>query len=202
MAHFSPKKELDTETVQQAVKNILATGANIRTQSPVLHFVNDKWREWAGMWKKQTAMGMIPYYFFVVRDTGAQDYFAVSLERSWNIFRDAYSKISGLLRTVRGPSMSCTPGKVEITGITKLFGVKVFNLRFLQGRNPEWVGRPFYAKYDPRQSGWMIYVLPSRINSFLRKRCLYWTRLLVPKESPWNYYRHEMSPYHVSQYKL
>ncbi|MCH8906044.1 MAG: hypothetical protein IH840_03060 [Candidatus Heimdallarchaeota archaeon] len=44
--------------------------------------------------------------------------------------------------------MSCTPGKVEITGISKIFGVKLFNLRFLQGRNPEWVGRPFYAKYD------------------------------------------------------
>jgi hypothetical protein len=22
-------------------------------------------------------------------------------------------------------------------------------MRFLQGRNPDWVGRPFFAKYDP-----------------------------------------------------
>ena len=27
-------------------------------------------------------------------------------------------------------------------------GEKVFALRFLQGRNPEWVQRPFFAKYD------------------------------------------------------
>jgi hypothetical protein len=25
----------------------------------------------------------------------------------------------------------------------------VFVLRFLQARNPDWVGRPFFAKYDP-----------------------------------------------------
>lgn len=25
----------------------------------------------------------------------------------------------------------------------------MFVLNFLQGRNPDWVGRPFFAKYDP-----------------------------------------------------
>ena len=45
--------------------------------------------------------------------------------------------------------MSATPGKVQMLGVTNVNDQKVFVLRFLQGRNPEWVQRPFFAKYDP-----------------------------------------------------
>jgi hypothetical protein len=34
-------------------------------------------------------------------------------------------------------------------GVSEMNGKKVFVLRFLQGRNPDWVGRPFFARYDP-----------------------------------------------------
>ncbi len=149
MAHFSHPVELETEAVQQAIRRIRETGAEIRTQSPVLRHINDDADVWATMWKKQVQMGMIPYYMFVVRDTGAQHYFGVSLERSWEIFREAYQKVSGLARTVRGPSMSATPGKVQILGVSEINGEKVFVLRFLQGRNPDWVHRPFFARYNP-----------------------------------------------------
>ena len=57
-------------------------------------------------------------------------------------------QVSGLGRTVRGPSMSATPGKVMIDGILTINGKKVISLRFIQGRNPDWVQRPFYAEYD------------------------------------------------------
>jgi hypothetical protein len=100
------------------------------------------------MWTKQIQLGCIPYYMFVVRDTGAQHYFGVSLAKAHEIFRDAYKKVSGLGRTVRGPSMSATPGKVLVDGVATVMGEKVFTLRFLQGRNPDWVQRPFFAKYD------------------------------------------------------
>ncbi len=86
---------------------------------------------------------------FVARDTGAQDYFAVSLKRAWQIYRNAYNQVSGICRTVKGPSMSCSPGKVQIVGVSEIYGEKVFVLNFLQGRDPSWVGRPFFAKYDP-----------------------------------------------------
>jgi hypothetical protein len=33
-------------------------------------------------------------------------------------------------------------------------GEQVFVLRFLQGRDPDWVHRPFLAKYDP-QAYWL-----------------------------------------------
>ena len=44
--------------------------------------------------------------------------------------------------------MSATPGKVMIDGIAEINGEKVFVLNILQARNPEWVRKPFFAKYD------------------------------------------------------
>ena len=58
--------------------------------------------------------------------------------------------MSGLARTVRGPSMSALPGKVQILGVNEIKGEKVFVLQFLQGRNPDWVMRPFFAKYGEK----------------------------------------------------
>ncbi len=45
--------------------------------------------------------------------------------------------------------MSAAPGKVHILGINEINGEKVFTLKFLQGRNSQWVGKPFFAKYNP-----------------------------------------------------
>lgn len=148
MAHFNHSNELKTPAVQQAIERIISTGAVIRTQSPIMKHINDDSSEWADMWKIQVKLGLIPYYMFVARDTGAQDYFAVSLEDCWKLFKDAYRQVSGICRTVRGPSMSADPGKVEVLGVVEMNGQKAFNLRFIQGRNPDWVGRPFFAAYD------------------------------------------------------
>ena len=79
---------------------------------------------------------------------GAQHYFGIPLVKAHQIFQHAIQKVSGLGRTVRGPSMSATPGKVQIDGVSEINGTKVIVLRMLQGRNPEWVNRPFFAKYD------------------------------------------------------
>jgi hypothetical protein len=90
---------------------------------------------------------------FVPRDTGAQHYFALSLVEAWDIFRKAYQQVSGVCRTVRGPSMSSASGKVQVLGLSEVPSVpggKVIVLRFLQGRNPDWVARPFFAEYDER----------------------------------------------------
>jgi L-lysine 2,3-aminomutase len=160
MAHFSHPVELDTEIVKLAIQRLRNVGVQIRTQSPILKHINDSPEVWAEMWRKQVNLNCIPYYMFIPRDTGAQDYFALSLEKSWIIFRKAYQKVSGICRTVRGPSMSCTPGKVQILGISEIKGEKVFVLRMLQGRNPDWVARPFFAKYDPHAI-WMNDLKPA-----------------------------------------
>lgn len=154
MAHFNHPQELKTAVVQEAIKRIRQTGAQIRTQSPLLTNINDKAEIWAEMWKKQVQLGCIPYYMFIIRDTGAQHYFGVTLSKASDIFREAYQNVTGLARTVRGPSMSATNGKVQIIGITEIKQEKVFVLQFLQARNPKWVGKPFFAKYNP-QALWL-----------------------------------------------
>jgi len=160
MAHFSHPIELDTPIVKTAIARLRGVGVQIRTQSPVLKHINDSPELWAEMWRKQVNLNCIPYYMFIPRDTGAQDYFALTLENAWNIFREAYQKVSGVCRTVRGPSMSCTPGKVQVLGVSEIKGEKVFVLRMLQGRNPNWVARPFFAKYDP-DAIWMSDLKPA-----------------------------------------
>lgn len=149
MAHFNHTVELEPDIVKIAIDRVLQTGAVIRTQSPIMAKINDDADVWATMWQKQVELGCIPYYMFVARDTGAQHYFAIPLETACKIFNSAYRKISGIARTVRGPSMSTSPGKVQITGISEIMGEKVFVLRFLQARDPKWVGKPFFARYDP-----------------------------------------------------
>lgn len=148
MAHFNHLTELSTGAVKEAIRVVRDTGAQIRTQSPLLQHINDDAGMWARMWRRQVQMGCIPYYMFAVRDTGAQHYFGVPLVRASKIFREAYKQVSGLGRTVRGPSMSATPGKVQIDGTPIINGQRVMQLRFLQGRNPDWVQRPFFARYD------------------------------------------------------
>jgi KamA family protein len=149
MAHYSHPRELEPQLAADAVRRIRATGAVIRTQAPLIRSINDDPVTWAGMWRRQTRMGMVPYYMFVERDTGPQGYFAVPLARGYEIFRAAYASVSGLSRTVRGPSMSATPGKVCIDGITEVAGEKVFALHMIQAREPHLVGRPFFARFDP-----------------------------------------------------
>jgi len=149
MAHFNHPRELKTDALKEAVSLIRKTGAQIRTQSPLLRHINDDPEAWSNMWQTQVDLGMIPYYMFVARDTGAQSYFGISLEEAHRIYSEAFKSISGIGRTVRGPSMSAGPGKVRIAGMTELQGEKVFVLEFLQGRNADWIGKPFFAAFDP-----------------------------------------------------
>ena len=150
MAHFSHPRELESSLVADAVRRIRSAGGVVRTQAPLIRSINDHPATWARMWRTQMRMGMVPYYMFVERDTGPQGYFAVPLYRAHEIFRDAYASVSGLCRTVRGPSMSATPGKVCIDGVADVAGEKVFALHMIQARNPDLVGQPFFARFDPR----------------------------------------------------
>jgi KamA family protein len=160
MAHFNHPRELEPEPVRQAIARIRQTGAVIRTQSPLLRHINDAPELWAKMWTRQVDLGCVPYYMFIARDTGAQHYFSVPLVRAWEVFREAYQRVGGLCRTVRGPSMSANPGKVQVLGVCEIRGEKVLQLRFIQGRNPDWVHRPFFARYD-EQATWLGELRPA-----------------------------------------
>ena len=154
MAHFSHPRELETEQVRTAIHNLLGTGAVVRTQAPLIRHVNDDAGVWAEKWRREVGLGLVPYYMFVERDTGPKRYFEVPLAQAQRIFADAYRQVSGLARTVRGPSMSAFPGKVRIVGTAEVAGEKVFVLEFLQARDPAWVGRPFFARFS-EEATWL-----------------------------------------------
>jgi KamA family protein len=160
MAHFNHPRELNTPAVKKAIQQIRNTGAIIRTQSPILKHINAHGDTWAKMWKKQVILGMVPYYMFIARDTGSHDYFGIPLVEAWRIFRKAYIQVSGIARTVRGPSMSCTSGKIRIVGLSQIKGEKIITMEFIQGRNSDWVAKPFFAKYDP-QAQWIDDLQPA-----------------------------------------
>jgi KamA family protein len=160
MAHYSHPRELETSIAQTAVRRINCTGATVRCQAPIVRHVNDSADVWAEMWSRQVRLGAVPYYMFVERVTGPKGYFEVPLARAFEVFNEAYRRVSGLGRTVRGPSMSATPGKVLIDGVSTIRGEKVFVLKFIQGRDHDWVGEPFYARFDP-QATWFSQLRPA-----------------------------------------
>ena len=149
MGHYNHPAELRPAIAQRAVKRIVSSGATLRMQAPLIRHINEDPKGWAELWTTGVRLGAIPYYMFVERDTGPSHYFQLPLAKAYEIFQAAYQTVSGLARTVRGPSMSAFPGKVVIDGIVDIAGEKVFALQFLQARNPDWVRRPFYAKFDP-----------------------------------------------------
>jgi KamA family protein len=160
MAHFVHVRELRTPAVRLAMERLRALGAVIRTQAPLVRHVNDDPRAWAEMWKEQVRLGLVPYYMFVERDTGASRYFRVPLDRALTIYRQAVTHESGLARTARGPTMSALPGKVTVDGITEINGKRYFVLSFLQARNPDWCRRPFLAEFDA-DAAWLSDLRPA-----------------------------------------
>lgn len=160
MAHMSHPRELQSRVAIEAIRRIRMTGAVIRSQAPLIHRVNADPRIWEEMWQTQISLGIIPYYMFVERDTGARHYFEVPLGEAHRIYHEATRRVSGVARTVRGPSMSAAPGKVHVIGTAKIGNEHVFILQFLQARNPQWTGRPFFAKHNEKAS-WLDQLKPA-----------------------------------------
>lgn len=160
MAHFSHYNELTPVTLEAVRRLREEGGCVIRTQAPMMKHINDTPDVWAKMWQIQISHGMIPYYMFVARDTGPQQYFEVSLSQALSVYQGARKQLSGLSHTARGPSMSSGPGKVCILGREIISGEDVFILKFLQGRNNEWCDRVFFAKANDSAT-WLHHLEPA-----------------------------------------
>ncbi len=130
------------------MRRVRDTGAVDRCQGPLVRGINDSAEAWAGLWNETTALGAVPYYQFVERDTGPQGYFGVPARHGHQIFRDTYAQVSGLARTVRGPVMSAMPGELSWTGSRRWPVRRSSCSHLIQARDPELVGRPFFAAYD------------------------------------------------------
>ena len=90
--------------------------------------------------------------------------------------------------------MSATPGKVLVSGIARVAGEDVFVLKFIQGRDAQWVGRPFFASLDP-DAAWLDDLRPAfgeaefffeaPFREFLAQRQAAIRRDRTPESLPW-----------------
>jgi L-lysine 2,3-aminomutase len=168
MAHFGHPRELQTDAACQAISRIRGTGAVVYCQAPMIAHVNDDVHTWTQLWRLELAQGAVPYYMFVERDTGPYEYFKVPLARAVDIFHAAYRALPGLARTVRGPVMSATPGKVIVDGVQSGPQGRFFQLRMIQARNPALVGRPFRACFSTSAAWLSDLVLPDDVPDDIR----------------------------------
>lgn len=149
MAHYSHPRELDNPASQAALARVIAAGASVRCQAPLIRGVNDDPETWAELWRAQVRAGAIPYYMFVERDTGARSFFEVPLARALAIHTEAAAATSGLCHTARGPVMSARPGKVLVDGVVELGDQLAFSLKMIRSRDPAPAHRIEFARFDP-----------------------------------------------------
>ncbi len=160
MAHFSHPRELAPPLVAEAVRRIRSAARDLYPGATD----QDDQRRPGHLGRDVAGPGPARHGAVLhVRgaDTGPQDYFAVPLARASGIYRKAYRHVSGLCRTVRGPSMSATPGKVCVDGIAEIAGQQVYVLHMIQARDPSLVGKPFFARYNPNAT-WISDLEPVR----------------------------------------
>lgn len=148
MAHINHFIELENNLTQRAISRLRSAGATVRMQAPLLRYINDSAEVWQNMWRTAARLGCYPYYMFVERDTGANNYFQVPLHQCYEIYSEAFQGVSGLSRTARGPVMSCDIGKVSISGILDIGEKKYFLLNLLQSRDATRSNKPFLADFD------------------------------------------------------
>jgi L-lysine 2,3-aminomutase len=160
MSHFTHPRELGQPHTRRAIRAVQRTGAVIHSQEPIVRGVNDSADTWAELWTAEVSLGVVPYYAFVLRNTGPKRYFDVPLARCLAIMQAARRRLSGLAQTARGPVMSASPGKVLVESAPVINGQQVFALRFLQARNPAWIDRPFFAEFDDSAS-WLDDLRPA-----------------------------------------
>lgn len=160
MAHVNHWRELLPDMTQRAIARLREIGVVIRTQSPVLRGINDDPGVWARKWREQTNLGLVPYYMFVERDTGAHRHFRIPLARALEIYQAAVSSVSGISRTARGPVMSAGPGKVQLLGTVEVGGRRCFALTFLQARRNTWLNQIFFADFS-ESAHWLDQLVPT-----------------------------------------
>jgi KamA family protein len=152
MAHFNHPVEMENAAVQEAIYNIRQTGAEIRTQAPLLRNINDDPNIWSDMWTKQVNLGMVPYYMFIERETGPYAYFEKPIAEVYNIYNNAIKYTGSLAKTLTAPVMSAKMGKVHVMGVIKnpVDNRKYFVMQYVRHRNVEETYKPFLMHYDEK----------------------------------------------------
>ena len=129
-----------------AIRRIHSAGGTVRCQAPLIRHVNDAATRGSscGLARCASAPCRITCSSSGIRGRGTSK--CPSPGRSTSSARVTREFRPG--RTVRGPSMSATPGKVLVVGTASVHGEEVFVLMFIQARDPAGVGKMFFAKYE------------------------------------------------------
>ena len=158
MAHVTHPQEITAE-FRLALKAVQDTGAVVRCQSPIVNHVNASASCWASLWQQLTELGVIPYYMFVERDTGARHYFQLDLLQCWSTFSDAKRRVGGLARSARGPVMSAVAGKIEVLSAERRADEIRYQLRYVRARNEANVG-PIFSAISSGPAYWVTDLQP------------------------------------------
>ncbi|MFJ5141577.1 lysine 2,3-aminomutase [Streptomyces sp. NPDC088707] len=155
LLHLTHPRELDPAPTRRALARVLATGAAIRTQGPVLRHVNDDAGVWARMWREQTALGLVPYRMLVERGSGARRCFGLPLAEVLDVHAAAVRQRGrGLVPVVGAPVMSTELGALAVDGVVGLGQGPAFALRALRARDPALAGAVAHARFDPAARWW------------------------------------------------
>jgi len=119
MTHFIHPREL-TNVAIKALGLLRKAGAITANQAPLIRGVNDSPEVLAELLGRLSYIGVAPYYIFQCRPALGNRAYTVPIEKGYEIFEQAVSKVSGLAKRPRFV-ISHSSGKVEIAGMTEKF---------------------------------------------------------------------------------
>lgn len=114
VCHFNHARELTPDAVR-AVTMLREAGAIVVNQTPMIAGVNDRPEPLADLFAACSFYGITPYYVFQCRPAVGNRGYAVPVERGYDVFEEARSRVSGLAKRARYV-MSHESGKIEIVG--------------------------------------------------------------------------------------
>ena len=142
MAHFDHPREL-TDAAIEGIACCIRNGLICVNQCPLVKGINDDPDVLAKLYRKLSFIGCSPYYLFQGRPTAGNEPYELPIVRGWNVFTDAISRGSGLVRRPRFV-MSHESGKVEILAVDE----ERMYMRYHRAKDPADEGRFMIFKRD------------------------------------------------------
>lgn len=171
MAHFDHPRELTDEAVA-AIDACLSSGVVCVNQCPLSRGINDDPEVLSDLFRQLSFIGCPPYYVFQLRPTAGNRPYVVPIVRSWEIFREALRRGSGLARRPR-LVMSHATGKIEIMAVDD----EHIYLRYQCAKDPSEQGRLLACRRDD-DACWLDDLRPCRPGCGQR------VRAMIDDESP------------------
>jgi lysine 2,3-aminomutase len=143
IVHFNHPRELTDEAVK-AMALVSSAGAVTASQTPVIRGVNDDPETLAELLRRLSFVGVAPYYVFQCRPVKGNHSYALPIERTFEVFREAKRFVSGLAKRTR-LVLSHETGKIEIVG--KVGDLTIF--KYHQAADPKDSSRIMIFRSNP-----------------------------------------------------